>query len=39
MGYSDLMLEQTSLDHEFRNKLETIRAAAERAAGLTRQLL
>jgi len=39
MGYSDLMLEQTKLDHEFRNKLETIRAAAERAAGLTRQLL
>src|ERR1039458_6262772 len=39
IGYSDLMLEQTSLDHEFKSKLETIRAAAERAAGLTRQLL
>jgi PAS domain S-box-containing protein len=39
MGYSDLMLDQTSLDHEFKSKLETIRAAAERAAGLTCQLL
>ncbi len=39
MGYSDLMLAQSNLDNEFKMKLETIRAAAERAAGLTRQLL
>ncbi|MGA2556672.1 MAG: ATP-binding protein, partial [Verrucomicrobiota bacterium] len=39
MGYSDLMLERTTPDHEFRSKLETVRAAAQRAGGLTRQLL
>ena len=39
MGYSDLMLEQHSLDRDSKGKLETIRTAAERAAGLTRQLL
>jgi PAS domain S-box-containing protein len=39
IGYSDLMLGQTSLAGEFKTKLETIRAASERAAGLTRQLL
>jgi two-component system, cell cycle sensor histidine kinase and response regulator CckA len=39
MGYSDLVLMETGLNEALKGKLETIRAAAERAAGLTRQLL
>ena len=39
MGYSDLMLGETGLGKKAQSQLETIRAAAERAAGLTRQLL
>jgi two-component system, cell cycle sensor histidine kinase and response regulator CckA len=39
MGYSDLMIQKLPLDDEQKNYLETIRSAAERAAGLTRQLL
>jgi signal transduction histidine kinase len=39
MGYSDLMMQKLGVEGEFRGYLETIRAAAERAAGLTRQLL
>jgi signal transduction histidine kinase len=39
MGYSDLTMENPGLDTALRSHLETIRSAAERAAGLTRQLL
>jgi len=39
MGYSDLMMQKIGPDGELRSHLETIRSAAERAAGLTRQLL
>jgi signal transduction histidine kinase len=39
MGYSDLTLEKLGPDDDLRSNLETIRSAAERAAGLTRQLL
>ena len=39
MGYSDLTIQKLGNDEVLRGHLETIRAAAERAAGLTRQLL
>ncbi len=39
MGYSDLTLQKPGLDEEVKCYLETIRSAAQRAAGLTRQLL
>jgi PAS domain S-box-containing protein len=39
MGYSDLAIQRPGTDEAIRSYLETIRAAAERAAGLTRQLL
>jgi two-component system, cell cycle sensor histidine kinase and response regulator CckA len=39
MGYSDLTMQKLGPDDEIRGHLETIRSAAERAAGLTRQLL
>jgi two-component system, cell cycle sensor histidine kinase and response regulator CckA len=39
MGYSDLTLQKPGLDLVVRGYLETIRSSAERAAGLTRQLL
>ncbi len=39
MGYSDLMMEKLAPDDELKGNLETIRSAAERATGLTRQLL
>ena len=39
MGYSDLTMERLGPDHVLKNNLETIRSAAEQAAGLTRQLL
>jgi len=39
MGYSSLMLEEPGLGAAFKSKLETIQSAAERAVGLTRQLL
>lgn len=39
MGYSDLMTQKLVPPAEFKNYLETIRSVAERAAGLTRQLL
>ncbi len=39
MGYSGLMLEEPGLGAKFKDKLETIQSAAERAIGLTRQLL
>jgi PAS domain S-box-containing protein len=39
MGYSDLMIQKLPAENEFRNYVETVRSAAERAAGLTRQLL
>ena len=39
MGYSDLATQKLGPDQEIKSHLETIRAAAERAAGLTRQLL
>jgi signal transduction histidine kinase len=39
MGYSELMMQKLGPDKELRNHLEAIRLAAERAAGLTRQLL
>jgi two-component system, cell cycle sensor histidine kinase and response regulator CckA len=39
MGYSDLTMEKLSSDAELTSYLETIRSAAERATGLTRQLL
>jgi two-component system cell cycle sensor histidine kinase/response regulator CckA len=39
MGYSELMMMKLGADEESREHLETIRSAAERAAGLTRQLL
>ncbi len=39
MGYSDLTMQKLGPDTETRSYLETIRAAAERATGLTRQLL
>jgi PAS domain S-box-containing protein len=39
MGYSDLAIQKLPLGDEFKSYLETIRAAADRAAGLTRQLL
>jgi len=39
MGYSDLMMAKLGPDHGLKNNLEMIRLAAERAAGLTRQLL
>ena len=39
MGYSDLTMEKLEPDNQITSYLETIRAAAERAAGLTRQLL
>jgi signal transduction histidine kinase len=39
MGYCDLTLEKLGSDVSSKSHLETIRAAAERAAGLTRQLL
>lgn len=38
-GYSQMALEALPGDHLVRNDLETIRAAGERAAGLTSQLL
>ena len=38
-GYSDLLLADLANDHAMRGHLEEIRAAGERAAGLTRQLL
>ena len=38
-GYADLLLAQLGADHELRTEVEEIRAAGERAAGLTRQLL
>jgi two-component system cell cycle sensor histidine kinase/response regulator CckA len=39
MGYSDLALQKFGEQEELRGYVETIRSAAERAAGLTRQLL
>jgi signal transduction histidine kinase len=39
MGYSDLMMQKIGPKDENRSHIETIRSAAERAAGLTRQLL
>ncbi len=39
MGYSDLMTQKLVPPDEFKNCLETIRSVAERATGLTRQLL
>lgn len=39
IGYSDLMLPQVGNSGELRQQLQEIRAAADRAAGLTRQLL
>jgi len=39
MGYSELVLEDLGSDHPSHKKVEEIRHAAERAAGLTRQLL
>jgi len=39
MGYSDLMLPMLAPDHDLRGYVETIRSSAERASGLTRQLL
>jgi PAS domain S-box-containing protein len=38
-GYSELALRTLSADHPLRPKLEVIKSAGERAAGLTRQLL
>ena len=39
IGYSDLLLATPSLEHQARNDLAEIRAAADRAARLTKQLL
>jgi two-component system, cell cycle sensor histidine kinase and response regulator CckA len=39
MGYSDLTMQKLTSNAELTGYLETIRSAAERAAGLTRQLL
>jgi len=39
MGYSDLTMQRLDADTVLRSHLETIRSAAERASGLTRQLL
>jgi PAS domain S-box-containing protein len=39
MGYSDLTMQKLGSDAELTSHLETIRSAAQRAAGLTRQLL
>jgi CheY-like chemotaxis protein len=39
MGYSDLTLQKFGENEEIRSALETIRSTAQRAAGLTRQLL
>jgi len=39
MGYSDLTMQKLGSDAELTGHLETIRSAAQRAAGLTRQLL
>ena len=39
MGYSDLMMQKLGPDEAMKSHLEAIRLAAERAAGLTRQLL
>jgi signal transduction histidine kinase len=39
MGYSDLSMQKLAPDDAIRGHLETIRSSAERAAGLTRQLL
>jgi two-component system cell cycle sensor histidine kinase/response regulator CckA len=39
MGYSDLMTQKLAPDSECKGYVETIRSSAERAAGLTRQLL
>jgi two-component system, cell cycle sensor histidine kinase and response regulator CckA len=39
MGYGDLVLEDLGPDHSSYKQIEEIRHAAERAAGLTRQLL
>jgi two-component system, cell cycle sensor histidine kinase and response regulator CckA len=39
MGYSDLMIMKLAPKDELKDYVETIRAAAERAASLTRQLL
>ncbi|HVN18746.1 MAG TPA: PAS domain S-box protein [Dongiaceae bacterium] len=38
-GYSSILLDQAAPAGQFRNELEQIRAAADRAASLTRQLL
>jgi two-component system cell cycle sensor histidine kinase/response regulator CckA len=39
IGYSNIILAKTNEDHEFRNEIEEIHKAGERAASLTRQLL
>jgi PAS domain S-box-containing protein len=39
MGYSDLTMDRLEPDNALKSNLETIRSVAERAAGLTRQLL
>jgi PAS domain S-box-containing protein len=39
MGYSDLAMQKHGIGEVLKGYLETIRSAAERAAGLTRQLL
>jgi signal transduction histidine kinase/ActR/RegA family two-component response regulator len=39
MGYSDLTMQKFGDNEEIRSNLETVRSTAERAAGLTRQLL
>src|SRR5207245_2081843 len=38
-GYIEVLLEQTEGSHPFRQKIETIQQAADRATTLTRQLL
>jgi two-component system, cell cycle sensor histidine kinase and response regulator CckA len=39
MGHSEFMMEKLGPGHELKHDLEAVRMAAERAAGLTRQLL
>src|SRR5581483_628765 len=39
IGYSDLLLEQVPAGHALRRRVEEIKAAGDRAAALTRQLL
>jgi two-component system, cell cycle sensor histidine kinase and response regulator CckA len=39
MGHSEVMIKKLGSNHELKNDLEAVRMAAERAIGLTRQLL